>query len=44
MTTDLFLIREHVVLAELLQWPIADLKQVAKDLLDWESFPFSAFY
>lgn len=27
-------------LAELLQWPIADLKQVAKDLPDWESFPF----
>jgi ChrR Cupin-like domain len=29
-------------LAELLRWPIADLKQVAKDLPDWESFPFIA--
>jgi ChrR Cupin-like domain len=27
-------------LAELLQWPIADLKQVAKDLSSWEPFPF----
>jgi ChrR Cupin-like domain len=29
-------------LAELLQWPIADLKQVAKDLPNWEPFPFIA--
>jgi ChrR Cupin-like domain len=29
-------------LAELLQWPIADLKQVAKDLPNWESFSFIA--
>jgi hypothetical protein len=29
-------------LAELLQWLIADLKQVAKDLPDWESFPVIA--
>ncbi len=29
-------------LAELLQWPIADLKQVAQDLSNWEPFPFIA--
>lgn len=29
-------------LAELLQWPIADLKQVAKDLPNWEPLPFIA--
>lgn len=27
-------------LAEFLQWPIADLKQVAQDLSNWEPFPF----
>jgi hypothetical protein len=29
-------------LAELLKWSVADLKQVSKDLPDWESFPFIA--
>lgn len=29
-------------LAELLQWPIADLKHVARDLPNWEPFPFIA--
>jgi hypothetical protein len=29
-------------LTELLQWPIADLKQVANDLSNWHPFPFIA--